>query len=88
MLGEMGTYGSMVDGTSFEALNLRECQRTFFDLFLRTSGEAWVSRSESHREVGASAEEHGAAQKSDMANLEVRGKSGRNGYVWVHGRRD
>ena len=33
MLGEMGTYGSMADGTSFEALNLRECQRTFFDLF-------------------------------------------------------
>ena len=84
----MGTYGSIVDGTSFGGLNLRECQRTFFELVLQIAGEAWGSRSESHREVGASAEEHGAAQNSDMDNLEVRGRAVRNGHVWVHGRRD
>ena len=35
-----------------------------------------------HREVGASAEQPGAA---DTDNLEVRGSAGRNGHVWVDG---
>ena len=43
-----------------------------FELAIRTAGEAWVSRSEPRREVGASPEEDGAAQNSDMDNLEVR----------------
>ena len=86
MLGEMGTYGSMVDGTSFESA--RVSANVSRPIRGGYSFEPLVSRSESHHEVGASAEEHVGAQNSDMDNLEVRGKAGRNGHVWVHSRRD
>ena len=72
MLGEMGTCGSMVDGTSFESARVF-ANRCDMILFSPPNGWRGMGWSEPHREVGASAEEHGAAQNSATDNLEVRG---------------
>ena len=46
--------------------------------YLQSAGAAGVSLSAQLREVSASAAGHGAAQESDMGNVEVRGLAWRN----------
>ena len=46
--------------------------------YLQSAGAAWVSLTAQLCEVSASAAGHGAAQESDMGNVEVRGLACRN----------
>ena len=46
--------------------------------YLQSAGAAWVSLTAQFREVSAAAAGHGAAQKSDMGSVEVRGFAWRN----------
>ena len=46
--------------------------------YLQSAGAAWVSLTAQLREVSASAAGHGAAQDSDVGNVEVRGLAWRN----------